>query len=568
MANFFDQFDAPPDINPETGRLRITVTRPDAPPSAGNVFDQFDPTPASDAMDFAKSAASGVANVPGGVAGLPNTMGQLMDKGLDFLPNPAPPEKVAQARAQAPSILPSAQTINQLIDKYILGPLGAPQTDYKPQTKAGEYAKTGGEFALGALMPGGVLRKALNVAAPAVGSEAAGQATQGTKYEPWARFGGAIAGGMVPGMTARAITPNPIPASRQQSVSTLRNEGVTDITAGQATGSRPLQWMESALGDLPFSGKGVSAKQVRAQEQFTQAALRRVGETADRATPQVVDRAFNRIGNVFDQVAQRHTMPVDGRLRADLANVARHYGSVVPNSQQANIVRDMIADLLGLNPRAAGPSYQAFRSRYDGIARGTNDPQLAQALRGIKEAADNAMERGIRASRTPGDVQRWQTARRQYRDMLAIERAAVAGGSDAAGGLISPAQLREATKATHGRRAYARGRGDFAGLARAGSEVMTPLPQSGTAPRTYMQNAPGTILGMTGLGTAAGGPVGGAAGFLAGLGSLAAPPIMGRAIMSRPGQAYLGNQLLPPMTPIPGQKTAHGLLSLPSIFSP
>ena len=36
---------------------------------------------------------------------------------------------------------------------------------------------------------------------------------------------------------------------------------------------------------------------------------------------------------------------------------------------------------------------------------------------------------------------------------------------------------------TQNRRAYARGQGDFADLARAGEGVMKPLPNSGTAPR-------------------------------------------------------------------------------------
>jgi hypothetical protein len=60
---------------------------------------------------------------------------------------------------------------------------------YEPQTLAGEYARTGGEFVPGAFAPGGLARNAVRyVALPALASETAGQATKGTWLEPWARM--------------------------------------------------------------------------------------------------------------------------------------------------------------------------------------------------------------------------------------------------------------------------------------------------------------------------------------------------------------------------------------------
>jgi hypothetical protein len=61
--------------------------------------------------------------------------------------------------------------------------------DYKPETTVGEYAKTVGEFAPGAV--GGAeglgLRALKYAVAPGIASEAAGQLTEGTKMEPYAR---------------------------------------------------------------------------------------------------------------------------------------------------------------------------------------------------------------------------------------------------------------------------------------------------------------------------------------------------------------------------------------------
>lgn len=65
---------------------------------------------------------------------------------------------------------------------------------YKPQTRAGGYSRAIGQFAPAALTPGSAARRTANVIVPAVASEGAGQATEGTALEPYARIAGALAG--------------------------------------------------------------------------------------------------------------------------------------------------------------------------------------------------------------------------------------------------------------------------------------------------------------------------------------------------------------------------------------
>jgi hypothetical protein len=195
-----------------------------------------------------------------------------------------------------------------------------------------------------------------------------------------------------------------------------------------------------------------------------------------------------------------------------------------------------IADQIGQNGgHMGGDQYVAMRSQLGADARAArNDPYLQEALQGHQEALDNAFERSLQAAGNPQDIAAMQEARRQYRNLMVIEKAATGAGQATAEGLISPSQLRNAT-VTQNRRMYARGQGDFADLARAGEAIMKPLPNSGTAPRQYMQHA------MSIIGGAAGGAAGGVPGALAGV---AAPAIAGRVLMSRPVQAYLGNRLL------------------------
>jgi hypothetical protein len=67
---------------------------------------------------------------------------------------------------------------------------------------------------------------------------------------------------------------------------------------------------------------------------------------------------------------------------------------------------------------------------------------------------------------------------------------------------------------------------------------MTPLPQSGTAPRAYAQGMMQILSGAGGYGV--GGPAGAAA-------AIATPGMMGRTLMSAPVQGYLGNQVATPI---------------------
>jgi hypothetical protein len=348
---------------------------------------------------------------------------------------------------------------------------------------------------------------------------------------------GAGLGAATPAISAgvrKAISPfrNAEP-TRAAAVATLEREMGQPVTAGQATGSRPLQWMEQHLGELG----GVNPAE-RTAERFTSAALRRAGENATRATPEVIDRAFTRIGQQFDNLAANNTLHPDPAMGGQIRNAIADYDRLVSPPSRVPAVRQYeqeIAQALAANNNTLpGKVYQSLRSRMEGDARGTGDHTLATALRGMRGALDDAMERHLTRIGS-SDAGAWQQARNQYRNLLVLDRAATNPNTKL--GLISPATLFSATKAVQGTRNLARGRGDFAGLAQAGSDILRELPSSGTAQRAYYSALPGIVGGGV-LGGVYGG--GDPTSILTGA---ILPPLAGRAIMSRPGQAYLRNQL-------------------------
>jgi hypothetical protein len=334
-------------------------------------------------------------------------------------------------------------------------------------------------------------------------------------------------------------------AAHAAQVATLEAEGVTDMRAGQRTGSKRLQNYEDAATNTPFSGHDAGTVNEHQAEQFTNAALRRVGEHGPvdaprRATPEVIDAAYDRIGNDFDRLSANNSMQGTAALGVDLQDAERNYQSLTPPSARAPIVSDTIRDIgdaiANNGGSLPGDAYQALRSRLSAAARGSNDPQLSHALSDITEALDGAMSRSIRQN-NPADIGGFEQARRQYRNMLVIEKAAAAAGENAAKGLISPANLASAAKQVMGKRAWVRGQGDFEPLARAGQAVLLPLPNSGTAQRAEALHH----LQLAGLLGAGGEALSGS--LLGGVAGLAAPAVVARGLLSSPVQAYLGNRV-------------------------
>jgi hypothetical protein len=353
---------------------------------------------------------------------------------------------------------------------------------------------------------------------------------------------GAVVGGVVPvvarGVGAavnRAVAPVGADSARQAAIDILAREGVP-VSAGQRTGSKALQYAESFLGDAPLAGGQATRFMGEQAEAFTDAAMKRVGASG-RATPENVSAASQRIGQSFSDLSARNTLRADMQLGQDLGSALNEYGRILPTEQKkivGNLASDIVDRIKAGNGTMSGKDYQKIRSRLSRISQNArqNDPDYAEATRAMRNALDSNMARSI----LPDDAGAWENARRQYGNLKTIEKAASAGGENAAAGLISPAQLRMASSQGAGNRSgYARGEGDFAELARAGSQIMTPLPNSGTAQRNMITGG----IGGVGLATFMSNPLLGAA--IAG-----APAVTGRALWSNAGQRYLGNTPINP----------------------
>lgn len=491
------------------------------------------PKPVSVTQDIAKSAGVGLGE---GLIDLAGTFGDIPDviaKGSVAAANwiggkfGAEPYTLPDKSKTLNKFVPTSQDIKGAVEQNVTGNF------YESQTPQGKLARSGTRFIPGAMVgPGGAGAKLVSGLGAGLASEAAGQATEGQPGETVARVLGGVAGGLSPSALSRAITPIQANPQRQRLVEVLQSEGVNSLTAGQRTGNKALQYAESTFGELPGAGQGPARIQQEGQRQFTEAAMRRTGG-GPTASPEHLLANHNRLSQEFRDLSARNNMVFDQQFGRDATAAVQGYQRVPPSQQRAMVegyVQDIVQHMQ--NGQMPGAYYQEMRSRLSKQANGlrVSDPTLSDTLRGLRNSLDDAMGRSV----SPADRQAWQTARREYGAQKTVEKAASRAGEATAEGNIVPANLRN-TVAADNRGQYARGQGQFSELARAGSGVMAPLPNSGTGQRV-------NSMDLLNAGT---------------LGMLkpALGVSVGRALMSRPAQAYLGNQLMTGRmnNPSPGQ---------------
>lgn len=182
--------------------------------------EQADPV-----SDVAKSTVAGVGRGAIGVLGAPGDIGSLVSRGAEAIGVPESVRGVVGRAVGNHPVLapfargPTSQQLQSSVEQNITGEF------YKPQTTAGKYAGAVGEFAPGALIPASRLGRVANVVAPAVASETAGLATEGTAAEPYARAGGALLGGAAASRIGRTSSVLPSAEERIAAVQQAAERG-------------------------------------------------------------------------------------------------------------------------------------------------------------------------------------------------------------------------------------------------------------------------------------------------------------------------------------------------------
>lgn len=365
---------------------------------------------------------------------------------------------------------------------------------FEPQTTAGEYAQTVGEFLPGSLLGGGNLAgSAMRYGVlPGLASEAAGQATEGTEYEQMARIAAAIGTPLLTGRPTQNASPI-IPADPEdvKMAETLMQSGIRP-TVGQTTGSDFMRRLEGTLDVLPNQADDV-----------TRAAMATTGSGATRATPDALKQASDEIVGVMNsavdgvsfQPSQAMAQQADGVVNDYLRSTAQ--GNIVPDVRN---IADEITEA-ATNPNAAQldlATLKDWRSRLGKLLQ-SSDGQAREAAWGLRSIIDDATEAQLTAAGRADDVQRLNQAREQYRNWIAIADSATRAGAE--NGVLSPTQLYQSVIRSQGRRNVATGNTTPLGdLSRAAAGILRPASAvSAGGVRTV---SPQIISGLMGAGVA------------------------------------------------------------------
>ncbi len=332
-----------------------------------------------------------------------------------------------------------------------------------------------------------------------VGQQIANGATAGAILAPLASAAARAGTGAVNFLTGYGGQTSPEIAQLAQAA---RDTYGIPITGPQMSTNSLVRIANDQSSKLPFSGAGASAE--AQQTAFNKAVAGTFGETADRITPDVMNRAATRIGGVFNDVANRTTIQADPQLLADLTRIGTSARNVLPAAEQAPINRQIMNVLDAAqtgNGAISGPSYQAITGSSADLAQTMRAPdgRVGNYASQVRDALDSAFQR----SAAPGDQAALSQARGQYRAMHTLDDL-VEKSPD---GNVSPAllmgQVRNASSrfdTSNTGMAYTGG-GPLGDLSRIGQQFLKSQPDSGTAARVMVNSL---LLGGQGtLGSAA-----------------------------------------------------------------
>ena len=459
-------------------------------------------------MDLARSGASGLARGATELAALPATIGDglgALYEGAGLIPE--------GSRAIEPSI---GSAIRGAASEFTSG-----ATEYQPQTTGGEYAQTVGEF-----VGGGAGGRAGVLAGLA--SEGAGQLTEGTAAEPYARVAGGILGGL-------AGTPRNVPFAGDDEAArmarTLQQGGVRNITAGQARQSQPLMRMEGRLQP--------TATQL---DDFTSATMRQIGSNKPIATPENLRAVEQTIVSQMDDAIKGVSIAPNARQAQAATQIAADYVERVPAGSLTPRVRGIGEEIASAARQGNSVGLNKIKQWRSDIGRLTVSPDAAtrEAAHGMRRLLDDMTDTALTQAGRADDIRSLASARQSYRDFIAVRDAASRAGAE--GGTLSPTQLNQSVIRSQGREAYATGRTTpFADFTRAGASTFRAAPATNPGgARSLSESLPlagGAVLGGGAL-QAGMSPV--TAGLLA-AGGVLAPTVGQSAMRSAPIQGLLTN---------------------------
>lgn len=317
---------------------------------------------------------------------------------------------------------------------------------------------------------------------------------------------GGLAGGAIPaaGSAVSSLKNTALPKV-EQSIAPLAKTALEKynipLTRAQLGTSKIAKTVESAIEKVPFSGaEGFRIKQ---QKAFNKAISKTIGEDADQLTSEIINKAYEKTGKLFDDALKGRTVKISddvlnqiGALEDDAINSLTGETAKIVRNNITKVMKDIAAD--GTMP---GEKINSLRSEITRILRRTKN-DASPYLSDLRDIIVDASVDGA-----PGAREMLNKGRLQYKNLKTIEPLAAENPR----GDISPAKLTGKVRQSYSD--FARGGGgDLGELARIGQAFLKDtIPDSGTAQRamayTGLMGMPASVLSGGNLSATLGAPL-------------------------------------------------------------
>lgn len=191
-------------------------------------------------------------------------------------------------------------------------------------------------------------------------------------------------------------------------------------TPGQATGSRALQQFEAKLESQPMTSGPFNTLKAGNAQVLNRSAAAAIGERADTLDSAVLDRAAQRIGNVFDNAADDVPRQIDPQqFLQRYASIQDSVEGLVDGFGDHPLVEKLVR--FAHTGTANGEQLQSLTSKlgkaaYKNMTTPSGDRDLGMALYEVKDYVDDLLQQGME----PARAATFQQARQEYRNLMLL----------------------------------------------------------------------------------------------------------------------------------------------------
>jgi len=332
----------------------------------------------------------------------------------------------------------------------------------------------------------------------------------------------------------------------KNAIQTLKNAGVP-LDAAQASGSKALSYIKSALSDNAITAGGQADFAANQKAAYNSAIAKTMGEDASSITPEIIQKAKDRIGDVYNDVLGKVNINVSANDKANgmnslvynLSDIKNEASKVLTDPGQKQALSNQIDNILSAasnnGGQISGDQYKNIKKILDRYSMSNNPAasDLKYYAGQIQDSLNGALRLSAENSGQPELVQALKQADNQWGNMRKIEDIALKGQGD-----ISPSLLYNSLTTKKNRNIFYGDNKDLANLAAAGKQILPDKnPNSGTAARiltsTALQNlGTGTAGGL--IGYQQGGDTSSA---LMGMAGGVAAPLLAQKLLNNPAFA-------------------------------